>query len=65
LELHIEVIKHVLKTVLDMHAPMKSKYIRGNEKPHMNRVLKKAIMKRTRLWNKYRKTKNSFDLNAY
>jgi len=65
LELNIEVIEHVLKTVLDIHAPLKSKYIRGNEKPHMNRSLKRAIMKRTRLWNKYRKTKNSSDLNAY
>ena len=46
-------------------APKKSKYIRGNEKPHMNKGLKKAIMKRTRLLNSYRKSKSSSDWEAY
>ena len=44
---------------------MKSKCIRGNEKPHMNKCFKKAIMKRTRRWNKYCKSKSSIDLGAY
>jgi len=37
--------------VLDKHVPLKEKVIRGNEKPHMNKTLKKAIMKRSRLRN--------------
>ena len=52
-------------TALNKHAPMKRKTIRGNEKPHMNKILKKAIMKRTRLRNIYRKTKSLDDLHAY
>jgi len=44
---------------------MKSKLVRGNEKPHMNRGLKKAIMKRSRLWNKYSKSKCSSDYHDY
>ena len=52
-------------TVLNKHAPMKRKVIRGNEKPHMNKALKKAIMKRTRLRNIYRKTKSLDDLCAF
>ena len=57
--------ENILQTVLDRHAPMKCKYIRGNEKPHMNANLKKAIMKHSRLWNVYRKSKCPSDLNAY
>ena len=38
--------------------------MQGNEKPHMNANLKKAIMKRSRLWNVYRKSKCPSDLNA-
>ena len=48
-----------------MHAPMKSKLIRGNEKPHMNEELKKAIMIRSRLRNTYNHSKKASDLAAY
>ena len=51
--------------MLDKHAPKKSKSIRGNEKPHMTGELKKAIMRRSNLWNKFQKTKCSSDLHAY
>ena len=40
-----------LKT-LNKHAPMKTKYIRGNNSPFMNKELSKAIMVRSRLRNK-------------
>ena len=55
----------VFESVLDKHDPMKSKQIRGNEKPHVNKELRKAIMKRSRLWNIFIKSKHSSDLNAY
>ena len=51
--------------ILNKHAPLKRKIIRGNKKPHMNKTLKKAIMKRTMLRNKYRKSKSVEDLYAY
>ncbi|MEO0684268.1 MAG: hypothetical protein AAFY76_04240 [Cyanobacteria bacterium J06649_11] len=60
-----DIFESIFTAVLDKHAPMKSKCTRGNEKPHMNKCLKKAIMKRTRLWNKYCKSKSSTDLDAY
>ena len=63
--IHYEIFESTFATVLDKHAPMKSKCIRGNEKPHMNKSLKKAIMRRTKLWNKYCKSKSSEDLDAY
>ena len=55
----------VFSSVLDKHAPWKKKFIRGNEKPHMNKALKKAIMKRSKLWNIYCKSKHLPDLLAY
>jgi len=55
----------IFVSALDKHAPLKSKFVRGNEKPHMNKALKKAIMKRSHLWNVYQKSKSSSDLSAY
>ena len=39
--------------VLNKHAPMKLKYVRANNAPFMNKILSKAIMKRSRLRNKF------------
>ena len=41
--------------VLDRHAPLKMKYIRGNDQPFVTKELRKEHMKRSRLRNKYRK----------
>ena len=38
-----------LETTLDKHASLKKKIIRGNNKPHVNTKLRKAIMQRSRL----------------
>ena len=57
--------------VLIKHAPIKKKYVRANDKPFITRALRKAVMLRTRLrnrynkdqtvenWNKFRKHRNS------
>ena len=60
-----DLFESIYTTVLDKHAPWKKKIVRGNEKPHMNKALKKAIMKRSKLWNNYCKTKGLPDLDAY
>ena len=39
--------------VLDTHAPSKMNYVRANEVPYMTKTLRKAIMTRSRLENKY------------
>ena len=44
--------------ILNKHAPIKKKTIRGNHAPYMTKSLKKAIMKRTQLANKYHKHSN-------
>ena len=45
----------LLMEILDRHAPLKIKYIRGNDQPFVTKELRKEHMKRSRLRNKYRK----------
>ena len=42
--------------VLDIHAPKKCKMLRSNHKPHVNKILSKAIMKRSQLKNMSNRT---------
>ena len=50
---------------LNKHAPKKIKTFRGNQKPHINKTLRKAIMKRSQLKNKANKTRNATDVSNY
>ena len=43
----------VFRSVLDRHAPLKMKMIRGNQGPFMTKQLSKAIMNRSKLRNRY------------
>ena len=47
---------------LNKHAPKKTKLFRCNQKPHVNKVLDSAIMKRSRLKNKANKTRKAVDI---
>ena len=49
--------EHIFLTVLDKHAPVKQRVVRANDKPYMTKVLRKAIMRRSFLKNKYQKLK--------
>ena len=50
---------------MNVQAPKKSKIFRGNQKPHINKILRNAIMKRSQLKNKANKTKSVDDLIKY
>ena len=43
----------IFRSVLDRHAPLKWKMIRGNQGPFMTKQLSKAIMNRCKLRNRY------------
>ena len=45
----------LFKSVVDRHAPIKKKTIRGNNKPFMNLELSKAIKTKSHIRNKYNK----------
>ena len=41
--------------ILDLHAPIKERVVRANHQPFITKQLRKAIMTRSRLENKYNK----------
>ena len=46
-------LTEMMSEVLEKHAPLKTKTIRGNQAPFMNKRLSKAIMNKSRIRNKY------------
>ena len=60
-----ELFENVFVTVLDGHAPRKTKILRGNQKPHVDKNLCKAIMKRSELKSKANRTKRSKYISDY
>ena len=50
---------------LNKHVPKKIKTLRGNQKPHINKTLRKVIMKRSQLKNKANKTRNATEILNY
>ena len=51
--------------VVEKHAPMKKKFVRENHAPFMTKSLRKAIMLRSKLRNRYNKSRTSENLNNY
>ena len=47
--------------IFNKHAPIIRKFIRANEGPFMTKDLHKAIIKRSKLRNKFLKSRNLFD----
>ena len=76
-ELDNEVLKHdiniieyqhflnILIEILNKHAPMKVKYLRGNQGKFMTKCLHKAIMKRSRLRNKFLRDRTETSRKEY
>ena len=48
-------LRNVLYDILERYAPLKSKIVRGNQAPFLNKELSKAIMEKSRLLNRYLK----------
>ena len=57
--------KYLVFKVLETHAPVKEKYIRYNQGPFMTNDLRKAIMNRSRLLNKFRNENTEQNKWAY
>ena len=51
--------------MLNKHAPIKYKYIRANNSSYMTKSLRKEIMLRSRLCNKFLKTKTEEPKQLY
>ena len=60
-----DVLTKQVRMVIDKHAPIKSKKVRGNNKPFVTKDLRRAIMKRSRLRTKYNNWKSRENYIAY
>ena len=61
----IDSFPKLFEKTLIKYAPLKTVTIRGNNKPHMSKPLRKAIMLRTKLKNRSIKTRNNLDIQRY
>ena len=58
-------LTNILYNTLEKHAPLKSKTVRGNQAPFMNKELSKAIMEKSRLRNRHLKYPSRENFLAY
>ena len=57
--------QEILVRVLNLHAPLKERYVRANNSPFMNKTLSKAVMTRSRLRNNFIKNPNDENKAKY
>ena len=54
-------LQYTLQRALYKHAPLKKRYVRANQQNFMDKELNQAIMVRSKLRNKYLKSKSEID----
>ena len=64
-EIPFEVFMNICKETLDKAAPLKQKYVSSNQSPFINKQILKATMNRTRLRNKFLRSRSAEDRLAY
>ena len=64
-EQQYDIFTSIFRRVLDKHAPLKMKKLRGNQAKFMTKELRKAILDRSRLKNKYLKWPSRENFLAY
>ena len=60
-----ETFQFAFKVILNQFAPLKQKLIRNNNQPFMTKTLRKAIMKRSKLRNKFNQERNIENWSEY
>ena len=63
--LNYDSFQNCFNKALDKHNPMKKNYARGNDGPSMNRALRKTVMLRSQLKNKYNKNRTVENWEAF
>ena len=61
----IESFQFAFKVILNQFAPLKQKLIRKNNQPFMTKTLREAIMKRSKLRNKFNEKRNIKNWSEY
>ena len=60
-----ESFQFAFQVILNQFAPLKQKLIRNNNQPFMTKTLRKAIMKRSKLRNKFNEERNIGNWSEY
>ena len=55
----------IFLTLVNKHAPLKKRIVRGNQAPLMTKIFQKAICTRSRLKNKMNKNPTIINITAY
>ena len=63
--LDFELFQLAFETTLDQFAPLQQKVVQNNNQPFMKKTLRKAIMKRSKLKNKFNKERNKKNWSDY
>ena len=61
----IESFQFAFKVILNQFTPLKQKLIRKNNQPFMTKTLREAIMKRSKLRNKFNEKRNIKNWSEY
>ena len=64
-DITFDLFMNICKVTLDKVAPLKQKHIRSNHSPFLNKEILKAIMNKTRLRNKFLRSRSTKDRSAY
>ena len=64
-DINYDIFEKSVLEILDKMVPLKTKYLRGNHQPFVNKELSKAIMNRTKLRNIYNKNKTDTNRTKY
>ena len=64
-DIPFDVFMNICKVALDKVAPLKQNYVRSNHSPFLNKEILKAIMNRTRLTNKFLRSRSAEDRSVY
>lgn len=64
-DMDCQLFEEIFLKTLDTHAPLKKRYVRANDAPYMNSTLRKAIMYRSKLRNKFLKTRTEISRKEY
>ncbi len=65
LDTHMWFLQQLFLSILDKHAPIKTRNIRTNRVPHMTKAWKSAIYKRNQAHNTYKQYKTSKNWEIY
>ena len=63
--IEFDIFKTAFSEVIQIHAPIKWRYVRENQAPFINKKIKKEIITRSRVRNEFLNTKSDIDRRAY